>query len=168
MSACTGASVTVPEASAIGAFGADGSAGGVVLSLARTTVGMFGATSFSAPLLTVAGDGLVSLILAGGGFVSLMCWTGWDAGCAGFEGASGCVVVEAGSCALSVPTRGDGMSLVVVTGCGTSQPARESESAMRIALATAAPGEPEAGRNRPAGNRSQNANCVSEGARSPE
>src|ERR1017187_3955383 len=79
MSACTGASVTVPEASDLGAFGVDGSAGGVVLSLARTTVGMFGATSFSAPLLTVAGDGLVSLILAVGGFVSLMCWTGWYA-----------------------------------------------------------------------------------------
>src|ERR1017187_10808743 len=66
-SACTGASVTAPETTAIGAFGTDGPDESAVLSLARTTAGVFGAASFSAPLLAEAG----------GGVVSLMRWAGW-------------------------------------------------------------------------------------------
>jgi hypothetical protein len=77
----------VPETTAIGAFGTDGPDESAVLSLARTTAGVFGAASFSAPLLAEAG----------GGVVSLMRWAGWGAGCAGVEGGSGCFIAEGNS-----------------------------------------------------------------------
>jgi hypothetical protein len=58
------------------------------------------------------------------------------------------------------------MSLVVVVGCETAQPARNSESAMRIALAAAARGKLETARNLPTRDRFQHPNWASEGARS--
>jgi hypothetical protein len=141
----------------MGTFGADAPGGSVILSLACTGAGTFGATSFSAPLLAVAG----------GGLVSLMRWAGWGAGCAGFEGASGDFVAETSSYAPFVSSRGGGMSLVVVTGCRPPQPAEQSERAMRIALGTAARGEPETGRSLPAGDQFRHPNGASPGARSP-
>ena len=140
MSVCTGASVTVAELSAIGAFATGGPAGGAVFSLARTTAGVFGATSFSAPLLAESGGGLISLTR----------WTVWGAGRAGVEGDSGCFVSEGSSRTTSVSARPGGISLVVVVGRETAQPASESDSARSSALGTAARGEPGATRKRPA------------------
>ena len=91
---------------------------------------MFGATNFSAPLLAVAGAGLVWLIGADGVFVSATIWEGRGAGWAGFGGAAGGSGAEARSCALSVAAGEGGMSFEVVPDCGTLQPARASESAM--------------------------------------
>jgi hypothetical protein len=171
MSACTGAPVTVPESSAMGVFGADGSAGSVVLSLARTGAGTVGATSFSAPLLTVAGGGLVTLAEAGGGlvwlteagggFVSLTRGASWGTGRAGLAEASVGFGTEASSCAPFVSARGGGVVRAVVAGGRTPQPARATESAARrIALETAARSEPATGGNLSSWERSRQSNRV--------
>ena len=155
-SACTGASVTVPETTAIGAFGTGGPVESAVLSLARTTAGVCGVASFSAPMLAEAGGGLVSLTR----------WANWGAGCAGAEGTSGCFVAETSSCARSVSAVAGGMSLVVVVGRETAQPASESKSTRRRALGTARE-EPGAARKLAAWARFPHPNWASEGARSP-
>jgi hypothetical protein len=56
---------------------------------------MFGVTNFSAPLLAEAGGGLVWLITAGGGCVSVVSREDLGTGWAGFEGASGGTVAGA-------------------------------------------------------------------------
>ena len=66
ISSVTGASVMAPESAMIGAFGSTGSALTGVFSRARTGRGWFETTSFSAPLVAVAGGGFGSLTRWGG------------------------------------------------------------------------------------------------------
>ena len=125
--------------------------------------------SFSAPLLAVAGGGFVSLMCwTSRGFVSLLRWAGWGTGGAGFEGASGGFVGKDSSCA--VPVSAGEISLVLAGGSGSrwAQPARKSKSVpMRKALETAALAEPESGGGLPARQQLRRPNWVLKGARSP-
>ncbi len=94
------------------------------------------ATSFSAPLVTVAEGGLVSLLR----------WVIWGTGCAGVAGASGCFVLGAASCAVRESAGACGVVLAVVPDCRPPQPTKNSErAAKRTMLETAARSEREAG-----------------------